>query len=314
MRHLALALGCVVFGQIVGLPDAAAAPDTWVSGIGVDAGNCPATAPCRSLQYALSRTRDGGIIAVQSSGSFAGVRINKSVTIAADGVVAILRTPGKCGAVVCIDTSTGVVMLRGLVIDPMNDGSDGVVIRDVRAFHLKHSIIRQARVGLLSKSPGSGLEGMLEISNAIITGNEIGIRAIANQAVRIAIDRVRVHNNGKGILFDDTAGAGTITAAVTDSVIAGHADYGIHAVTTGPSGTSGQPRVSVTLDRTAVLDNGQGLWAKGEAARVRIGNSTISGNAVALRSTNNGVIPSYGTNKLDGNGSGETPSLLIAHQ
>ena len=312
MRHLALALGCAILGHIAGLSVAAAAPDTWVAGTGVDAGNCPATAPCRTLQYALSHTRDGGIIAVRSSGSFAGVRINKSVTIAADGVVAIIRTPANCGAVICVNT-TGVVTLRGLTIDPMGNGSDGIRIRNVGNFHLKQSIIRQGRIGLLSTTRGWSLVGMIEVSNSIIAGNEVGIKVIANGTSRIALDRVRVHNNRKGVEFDDSARAGTIAASVTDSVISGHTGYGIHAVTTAP-GWGGYPSVSVTLDRTAVLNNGRGISVNGAAARVRIGNSTITGNDVALLNINNGAIPSYGTNKLDGNGSGESPTVIISSQ
>jgi hypothetical protein len=252
-----------------------AAPETWVSGTGVDAGSCHAAAPCRTLQYALSRTRAGGIIRVQSSGSFPGVNITKSVTIVADGVVATVRTPANCGAVICVNIDNGGLILRGLIIDPMGNGSDGITLRKVNVFHLKDSVIRQSRIGLLSKTRGTSFEGILEVSTSIITGNELGIRIIANGDPRIALDRVRMHNNARGVMFDDSAGGGTVTATVTDSVIAGHAGYGVYAVTTSPLDFPGQPKVSVTLDRTAILDNGQGIWSNGEGAHVRIASAAL---------------------------------------
>ena len=314
MRKLTLA--SAVIGHLAGASSAAAAPpDTWVSGAGVDAGGCPVTAPCRTFQYALKRTRDNGIIAVASSGSFAGVNINKPVTIVAEGVVAILRTPANCGAVVCVNTgNSGAVTLQGLVIDPMQSGADGIRVLSVGWFHLKQGIVRQSRIGLLAIAPSSSFWGKLEVSNAVLTGNDLAIRIVATNQTRVALDRVRLHNNGRGIFFDDSSQAGTISASVTDSVIAGHAGYGIQAATTGPGQGGIYPNVSVTLDRTAVLNNGHGIVADGQAARVRLGNSTVTGNGVALRSINNGAIPSYGTNKIDGNGSGEAPTLVIPQQ
>jgi hypothetical protein len=308
-----MALVLAVIGYVAGASSAAAAPpDTWVSGTGVDTGNCPATAPCRSFQYALKRTREHGIIAVQSSGVFAGVDVTKPVTIAAEGVVAILRTPAKCGAVVCVN-SAGHVTLRGLVVDPMRNGADGVRLLNVGVFHLQQSIVRQSRFGLLATAPGSP-DGKIEVSSSVVTGNDLGIRIVATNESKAVFDRVRVYNNSNGIYFDDSARNGTISASVTDSVVAGNAGYGILAVTTGPGHNGIYPNVSVTLDRAAVLNNGRGIVVNGGAARVRLGNSTVTGNGVALRSLNNGAIPSYGTNKIDGNGSGEAPTLVISHQ
>jgi hypothetical protein len=181
MRKLTPAF--TVIGYLAGASSAAAAPpDTWVSGTGADTGNCPAIAPCRSFQYALKRTREHGIIAVQSSGVFAGVDVTKPVTIAAEGVVAILRTPAKCGAVVCVN-STGHVTLRGLVVDPMRSGADGVRVLKVGVFHLQQSIVRQSRIGLLATALGSP-DGKIEVSSSIVTGNDLGIRIVATNNPR----------------------------------------------------------------------------------------------------------------------------------
>lgn len=305
---------CAAFallGTIASTPVAAAAPDTWVSATGADSGNCAAAAPCRTLQYALSQTRKGGVIAVRSSGSFDGVRINnKWVTIVADGVVAILRTAASCGAVVCINS--GNVTLRGLIIDPMGRGVDGIVVSNVGMLHVSRSTIRQTGTGIRSNGTSAPFYGEIDIDNSTITESEQAIKIVTKQHAKLSLVRTRIHDNADGISLIN-AGAGTIVASIADSLIAGQGGYGIHAV--GPAQTSGAPpAVGVTVDRTAVLDNGIGVAAAGSGARVRIGNSTITGNAVALRSIGGGAIPSYGTNKLDGNGSGEAPTVTIANQ
>ena len=236
------------------------------------------------------------------------------MTIAADGVVAIIRTAVKCGAAVCVDAGNGIVALRGLTIDPLGRGINGIEIRQVGLFHLKQSVVRQSKTGLVTRSPGTTYWGKISVWDSVFSSNDVGIRVVANADVKVALDRLRVHNNNNGIVFDDSARNGTIKATVTDSVIAGQAGRGIYAVTGGPGPSNHFPNVSVTVDRSAVLDNRHGIMVSGEAARVRIANSTITGNNIALRSVKNGAIPSYGTNKIDGNGAGETPTLLIPTQ
>ena len=82
--------------------------------------------------------------------------------------------------------------------------------------------------------PGCVSTVMLPNLCSIVTGNDLGIRIVATNESKAVFDRVRVHNNSNGIYFDDSARNGTISASVTDSVVAGNAGYGIRAVTTGP--------------------------------------------------------------------------------
>lgn len=316
MRRLRVAatLGCLA--TLFAVTSASAAPDTWVSGTGVDAGVCSPNAPCRSFQYALQHTKDNGTIAVASSGIFDGVSIRKPVTISAEHVVAILRTAASCGAVICINVQNGLVTLRGLTIDPMKRGANGIEIAGGNGLRLKDDVIRQSRVGLLVTSPGGAFGVSLEVGDSLITSNDLGIRVVAARVTHVtglALLHTRVFENTDGILFDDPGAGGKIFASLSNSLVAGHAGYGIRAV--GPSAdTNGRPFVAVTLDRTAVLNNKQGIVVDGTGSRVRIGNSTINGNSVALRTIRGGVIPSYGTNQIDGNGGGETPTLTIPNQ
>lgn len=312
MRRSWFALGLAVLAVTLRSPSADAAPYTWVSGTGVDTGACPETAPCRSFQYALTQTRDGGTIAVRSPGIFAGVRINKSVTLMAEGVVAILRTAAaNCGAVVCVDANQGVVTLRGLTIDAMHSGADGIRVRNVGLFFLQQSTIRQSRIGLLVTCAADIYDGKSDVVDSTFTENDQGLKIVANRASTIALHRVRVQGNAEGVLLESTGSSDTINASIADSVIAGQTGSGIRAVSRLQSQTL---IVRVTTDRTAILYNRQGIVADGSSASVGIADSTITGNSVALRALRGGAIPTYGTNKLDGNGSGETPTGSLANQ
>ena len=63
------------------------------------------------------------------------------------------------------------------------------------------------------------------------------------------------------------------------------------------------------IDRSAAVNNGIGLFATGVGATVRIGNSTVIGNTQrGLLVSNSGLIHSYGTNKLHGNGNDGDPT------
>jgi hypothetical protein len=72
MRHhatsiRALAVAC---GLLASAGVAQAASETWVSGTGTDAGNCPITAPCRTFAFAHTQTNNNGAINVLTSGNF----------------------------------------------------------------------------------------------------------------------------------------------------------------------------------------------------------------------------------------------------
>jgi hypothetical protein len=95
------------------------------------------------LQYALSRTSNGGTISVLTSGNFGAVIIDKSVTIEAAGVVA--RSDG-----VVINAPTNrAVTLRGLIFDRNGDTSHDVVrFLQGRSLLVEKCVVRRGRYGV----------------------------------------------------------------------------------------------------------------------------------------------------------------------
>jgi len=90
-----------------------------------------------------------------------------------------------------------------------------------------------------------------------------------------------------------------ITATLRDSVVAGNG-AGVIA------DASGSGAVNLMIERTALVNNGTGILAS-PATTVRIGTSTLTGNNIAF---NGNTVLSYGTNKIDGNSSEATPTLI----
>jgi hypothetical protein len=63
------------------------------------------------------------------------------------------------------------------------------------------------------------------------------------------------------------------------------------------------PTLMAMVDGVAVANNGAsgGLRVDGMNGTIRVGRSTISGNALGTAIVNGGVISSYGNNQIDGN-------------
>ena len=310
MRHRSLPIGIIAIacGLLANAVPARAAAATWVSGTGTNAGSCPITAPCRTFRFAYGQTNAGGTINVLSPGSFGPLTIAKSISIVADGVEAAILAGGAIGAAIKIEAGAGeIVSLRGLTIDLRGTANVGIDFRSGAALHVHKCVIRKSTTGI-NFVPASGTSELTVADSVIADTNAIGIRVVptGSAGAQATLDRVRVENSsGSGIAFSGDNTIGSITATVRDSGSVGHAaGLGILAQESG-SGTT-----VVTVDRSAAVNNGAGIVANGTGATIRIGDSTVSGNTTGL-STFNGVIASYRTNKVNGNGTNGDPTSTI---
>src|SRR5437588_1265880 len=75
-----------LLGALMLPASAAAAPQTWVSGLGNDLNPCTRTAPCQTYAAAIAVTDPGGEIGALDSGNFGPVTITKSLTLDGSGV------------------------------------------------------------------------------------------------------------------------------------------------------------------------------------------------------------------------------------
>ncbi|AQR74784.1 right-handed parallel beta-helix repeat-containing protein [Sphingomonas sp. LM7] len=304
MLVCASALGASIF---IAEPAQAQATRTWVSGVGDDANPCSRTAPCKTFAGAISKTAAGGEINCLDPGGFGGVTIVKAMTISClytEGGVLVGGTSGitiNAGA-------TDVVYLRGLDIFGVSSPVHGVRFLAGGALHIEESTIRRFNSansqGVLFAPSGAAA---LYISNTTIsdngnagTGGGVLIQPTgAGGSARVTLSNVRANNNaGAGVRVEtsnNTSLAGSVVT-ITDSEMIGNVQ-GLLVNTPASTTTA-----TVTVTNSAInFNTSRGILAGGATALVRVGNTTITGNAAGLQSGTGAVINSYGDNRLDGN-------------
>lgn len=294
---------CLLVLAIAGTPLAhAQATRTWVSGVGDDANPCSRTAPCKTFAGAISKTAPGGEINVLDPGGFGAVTITKSITISSEGFEAGVLVSGTNGIVVSA-ASTDVIVLRGLDIEGLGTGLDGIKFLTGGALFVEKCTINHFTGNGINFSPGSGSA------------------ATANLFVTDTI----VRNNTNGILMAPS----TVSAkgSVSNTRLERNTNFGLKAQTN----TTVEVSDSVAANSSAASPNGNGFWASGASVNVnltrvdasnnttgvltdtggiaRIAGSTISGNGTGVQ--NNNVAASLKNNMIDGNATNTAGNAIL---
>lgn len=297
-------------------PASAQAVRTWVSGVGDDANPCSRTAPCKTFAGAISKTAPGGEINCIDPGGFGAVTITKAMTIACEDVEAGISNAGTNGVIVNA-AAADVVVLRGLDIDSgtATPGTNGVRFLAGAALLIEECVIRDSS----SATPnGNGIffapsgTSELYVTNSYVTGNGgdgIHIQPTGTGVAKVVIDGTSVSNNSlAGVKADGTSNTGGSNITVANSSVSGNTNSGISIFN-----PVGGPVISVMVNHATVSNNGAngGLRADGANTTLRVGSSTVTGNAVGTVAANSGVINSYGNNQINGNTSdGPNPPTI----
>ena len=271
---------CVSFTVIA----AAQATRTWVSGVGDDANPCSRTAPCKTFAGAISKTAAGGEINCLDPGGFGAVTITKAITIDCLHTVGGVLAAGTNGVNVHAGASDRII-LRGLDINGVGTGVNGIAFTTGGSLHVEDSVI-------------SGMQNGINIA----AGNEIYIK---NTYIR--------NNSNIGVLI---AGSGGLVNAVIEKTTVENQTHGLYAgqntrVTTRGSVYSGQSNVGilalggasaaeVNVDNCIVTNNGIGLYSSTQGT-IRVATSFISGNNIGVTFDGSGIVATFLDNKLQGN-------------
>ena len=294
------AFSFVVALGVTATPASAQATRTWVSGVGDDVNPCSRTAPCKTFAGAISKTAAGGEINCLDPGGFGAVTIIKSMTISCPYTEGGALAGGN-GIVVNMPATTDVTFIRGLDIFGVNPPTNGVRFINNGTLHIEDSVIRRFNAANslgVSVAPTGPAE--LYITNTIIaengnaaTGGGIEIKPGVGGSVLAVLRNVRSHNNANnGLRGDSTSGA--VTIVVEDSSISGNAN--------GVVAAGGPSSLRVMLNGSTVANNsGIGVLASGATSLMRVGDTTITGNATGLSFGGGATVNSYGDNRLDGN-------------
>jgi hypothetical protein len=290
-RKLSIIFGAVfAFGAAgYATPAAAQASRTWVSGVGDDVNPCSRTAPCKTFAGAISKTAAGGEINCLDPAGFGAVTIIKSITIDCTGTLGGVLAASTTGVIV--NGANVNVTLRGLSLNggPTTlPGLHGVRFLQGASLTIQDVIIQNFRAagaatgnGILF-APSGAAEFFLEDVTIVNNGSSSTSAGIlvapgAGGSVTGTINNVRLmNNNGAGI-----SASGSTTLMVTNSTISGNTNFGIRTVSGAPI--------------------------------LRVGNTTITANGTGI-SLAAGAVNSYGTNRLNGNGTDGVFSGAVINQ
>jgi len=261
------------------VPAQAQATRTWVSGVGDDANPCSRTAPCKTFAGAISKTATGGEINVLDPGGFGGVTITKSITISSEGFEAGVLVSGT-NAIIINATTTSVVVLRGLDIEGLGTGLDGIkVLGGLGALFVEKCTINDFR-----GTNGSGIEvapttaGTTQVfikdtivrNNGQGTGGGVFINPGAGVTVKASLDNVRMESNVFGLKVQ-----GSSTTMVNNSVAAANAFAGFS--------NAAAPAVLFLAGSVSTLNGTTGVVCAGTTTS--LGGTVLTGNGAATSGT-----------------------------
>ncbi|HEV8240576.1 MAG TPA: S8 family serine peptidase [Thermoanaerobaculia bacterium] len=285
----------------------------WVSVGGTDANDCSRAMPCRTFATALAKSPPGGEIRVLDSGDFGPLTINKAISVVANGVLGGIQAGGGSTAITVNAGAGDKVVLRGLTIDGLSAGLDGISFVAGGSLFVESCTINNfSRYGIDFVPTGGS--GALAVTDTVLRNNGVGatggglhLLATAAPGPVAAIDGLRSENNVFG-LKAETYGAVTIR----HSLAASNAFSGFSAVTPGGSASDA---VRMLIENSVATHNGtNGVVASGPGSTVTISNLAVTDNQTGLITGSNGVIVSLGNNKVSGNVTNGTPTQTVPNQ
>jgi len=292
-------------------PAYAQATRTWVSGVGDDVNPCSRTAPCKTFAGAISKTAAGGEINCLDPGGYGTLTITKSITVDCTGTFGSTLNSGGINGFVINDSLSATpgqaeVRLRGLSINGAGTtpGLNGIRFISGKILVVEDLRIQGQKSGHgISIAPSANSATVSIINSSIVTGGAgatgggIEIRPTGTGTARVNLQNVRIEENANnGLRADSTAttGAAGISVSIADSEVAG-SSQGLAAV------SSGIPVVILVDDSTIYNNTNFGIIANGASTRVRVGNTTITGNGTGVSPAGGSFINNLGGNFLVGN-------------
>jgi hypothetical protein len=284
----------------------------WVSGKGTDAAGCGAPIdPCRSLQYVHDNIiAAGGEIDILDPAGYGAINITKALSIVNDGVGTAGVQEGTTGAnAITFNGGTNdTLTLRGLNIDGLGTGQNGIVFNSGAGLTIVNCVVRHFAFNGSYQGTGNGIliaptSGSMNfvISNAIASDNgTAGIAYLPPSGGANAngvIDHVLAINNEQfGINLNTYYVSGGVRAITISNSTASNNSYGIYI-----SSQSSQNSVTATVDSSYMSNNQYGVL--GENAVILLSRSVITSNSFfgALNDTSS-TFYTYGDNRINKNG------------
>jgi hypothetical protein len=300
LSTLAIAIFTLAFASMA----QAQATRTWVSGVGDDVNPCSRTAPCKTFAGAISKTAINGEIDALDPGGYGTVTITKGITIDGGATFAsVLGTGTTAGMIVNISAPAANDLQKVIIRRISFNGSGGINgaagggQRGVRILAAKSVSIEDCYIFGFTGGVALGIADERTAANSLLNVVRTDIEnngshgilvapAAGNSGVKAIIDHVVSSNNG-GIGISISHGA---NAAISNCVTSGN---------TANAGLEADNGSAVDIENCVTSNNSTGLLIQG-GTFARISNLNVMQNSTGIN--NNGVIRSFGNNKVDSNG------------
>ena len=306
---LSRAAAFVAFASL--LPDPASAQilpfRSWVSSNGHDDNDCSRYTPCLTLQAAIDKTTAGGVIQIIDAGAFGPIEITKALTI--EGTTGSEVFDTFRAAVRVRADLTDVVILRGL---RMTGKQSAIFLESGKALYVEDCIVENGLFGGITVLPGNG-RPELHVNRTTIANNGSGVEGAGIQIVpsnalgaKVVITNSIIDGNVVGIRADARGTTGMIDVAISDTRTAANTYHGIVALANG----SGSARI--VANRVSSNSNGaEGIRVVGAGAVIQLGTSVVTGNQIGIVAQSGGQVQSFGDNRIGGNViEGATPVII----
>jgi serine protease len=289
-------------------PGCAGAP-VWVSAQGNDANVCNSATPCRTFAGALSRIASGGEIDVLDSGDFGPVTINKSVTLVSAGALGGIQT--AAGSAITVNAGPNdKIVLRGLTLDGLGTGSNGVTFTAGGALYVESCMVNGFSQYGIDFAPANG-SGKLFVNGTVlrnngggVTGGGLHLISSAAPGFVATVEGLRSESNVFGLKAE---GLGTVT--IRNSLAAGNGYSGFSA-----TNSAGSTMLRMLIEESVSTHNGtSGILSNG-LATVTLSNVAVTDNQTGLNPTSGGLILSFGNNKVQGNTTDGAPNQTVTNQ
>jgi len=187
--------------------------------------------------------------------------------------------------------ASDVIVLRGLDIQGLNTGLDGVKFLNGGALHIEKSVITEFTGQGVNFAPSTN-NASLFVTDTIIrknAGGGIWVVPGAGVTAKVVVRNTTMDFNFRGLRAEDGS-----TVSIQDSSTSNNTQNGIVAY------GNGSRAVDMTIERTAAnINGGVGVYS-GTLCNVRISNLVASRNATGLMASGGSII-SFGNNSVNGN-------------
>src|SRR5579883_1601606 len=206
----------------------------WISGHGVDAAGCAVpTNPCRTLQFAIDNVMPGGEVDILDPAGYGPATISHAVSIVNDGVgtAGVLQGAASAAAIAINAAPTDAVILRGLNINGLGTGGEGLLFTSGSSLTVENCAIEAFAGNGISILPTSS-SATFVISNTTVANNGgVGIQydPTTTATGKGTINRATVENNAAGIVIDtQNVAAAPTSVTISNSVVNSNGADGVH--------------------------------------------------------------------------------------